>query len=209
VSLQVLNHWSIHHSILRGDRYRFIERNRLVKLLWEWIAQEKQRPNFNIESLEIKHTATFGDLQISLRLDRVDRIGDKLLIVDYKSGTINPAHWDGERPKDPQLPLYVSAGEPVVNGCAFAQIIGGKIRFTGISDSQLIDGEKLSDDWGERVVSWHTSMTALASEFTAGVAQMEVIHASGIAYQTHLLPLNRWSEESMINDIVAGTGDTE
>ncbi|CAI8325193.1 MAG: Uncharacterised protein [Porticoccaceae bacterium UBA1117] len=209
VSLQVLNHWSIHHSILRGDRYRFIERNRLVKLLWEWIAQEKQRPNFNIESLEIKHTATFGDLKISLRLDRVDRIGDKLLIVDYKSGTINPAHWDGERPKDPQLPLYVSAGEPVVNGCAFAQIIGGKIRFTGISDSQLIDGEKLSDDWGERVVSWHTSMTALASEFTAGVAQMEVIHASGIAYQTHLLPLNRWSEESMINDIVAGTGDTE
>ena len=209
VSSEVLDEWSVYHPILRGNRYRLIECSRLVKLLGEWVLQEKQRSSFSIESLETKYTATFGDLQISLRLDRVDKIDGKLLIIDYKSGTINPTHWDGERPKDPQLPLYVSVCEPTVNGCAFAQIIGGKIRFTGLSDSQLIAGEKVSDNWGEQVGLWHSSMTALASEFTAGVAHMEVIHSSGITYQTHLLPLNRWSEEPMINDLVATTPETQ
>ena len=43
VSLEVLDEWSIYHPILRGNRYRLIERSRLVKLLGEWILQEKQR----------------------------------------------------------------------------------------------------------------------------------------------------------------------
>ena len=174
-----------------------------------WIVLEKQRPNFSIEALERKQKVTFGDLDVSFRLDRIDRIDDKLLIIDYKSGAINPSHWHGERPKDPQLPLYVSATETLVNGCAFAQIIGGKIRFTGISDSLLIEGEKASGDWEQSVSQWHSSISLLAHEFTAGVAQMEVIHPSGVIYHTHLLPLNRWSEESIINKIAATAGAVE
>jgi ATP-dependent helicase/nuclease subunit B len=209
VATEILDDWSVHHPILRGERYRKIEKTRLIKLLWEWIVLEKQRPNFSIEALEKKQKVTFGDLDVSFRLDRIDRIDDKLLIIDYKSGAINPSHWHGERPKDPQLPLYVSATETLVNGCAFAQIIGGKIRFTGISDSLLIEGEKASGDWEQSVSQWHSSISLLAHEFTAGVAQMEVIHPSGVIYHTHLLPLNRWSEESIINKIAATAGAVE
>jgi ATP-dependent helicase/nuclease subunit B len=196
---KVLDKWAMHHPILRGQHYRMIEKDRLTKLLIEWIEEEKKRPDFIIEDLEVKKTASFGNLDISLRIDRIDRIDEKLLIIDYKSGLINPSHWDGERPKDPQLPLYVSACRPPVNGCAFAQIKGGNIRFSGISDSQLLDSEKGSRSWSESVALWHESMEALASEFTAGIAQMEVIHPSGVIYQTHLLPLNRWPEEPMVN----------
>jgi hypothetical protein len=38
---------------------------------------------------------------------------------------------------------------------------------------------------------------------------MEVIHPSGVIYHTHLLPLNRWSEESIINKIAATAGAVE
>jgi hypothetical protein len=86
-----------------------------------------------------------------------------------------------------------------VNGCAFAQIKGGNIRFSGISDSQLLNSEKGNRSWSESVALWHESIEALAGEFTAGIAQMEVIHPSSIIYQTHLLPLNRWPEEPTIN----------
>jgi len=196
---KVLNKWAIHHPILRGHHYRMIEKDRLTKLLIEWIEEEKKRPGFIVEDLEVKKTASFGNLDISLRIDRIDRIDDKLLIIDYKSGSINPSHWDGERPKDPQLPLYVSACRPAVNGCAFAQIKAGNIRFSGISDSQLLDNEKGNRGWSESVALWHESMDTLASEFTAGVAQMEVIHPSGVIYQTYLLPLNRWPEEPAVN----------
>ena len=209
VTTEVLEEWSVHHSILRGARYRTIEKTRLIKLLWEWIELEKQRPNFSIEALETKQKVTFGDLEVSLRLDRVDRVDDKLLIIDYKSGAINPSHWYGDRPKDPQLPLYVSASQAPVHGCAFAQIIGGKIRFMGISDSQMIEGEKTGIDWDQAVTQWHDSISLLADEFTAGVSQMEIIHASGVLYHTHLLPLNRWSEEPIINKDVAITGGTK
>ena len=73
-----------------------------------------------------------------MRLDRVDKIGDKLLIIDYKTGEVTPGNWLGDRPKDPQLPLYLLASDPRAHGCAFAQIKGGNIRFIGHSDSQLI-----------------------------------------------------------------------
>ena len=209
VASEVLEEWSVHHPILRGQRYRTIEMTRLLKLLWEWIRLEKQRPSFSIEALETKHTTTVGDLEISIRLDRVDRVNDKLLIIDYKTGAINPSHWYGERPKDPQLPLYVSSSQVPVNGCAFAQIIGGEIRFMGISDSHMIEGEKLGIDWNQAVTQWHSSISLLADEFTAGVAQMEVIHASGVIYHTHLLPLNRWSEESIINKDAEAKGGTK
>jgi hypothetical protein len=105
--------------------------------------------------------------------------------------------------------LYVSASQAPVNGCAFAQIIGGKIRFMGISDSQMIEGEKTGIDWDQAVTQWHDSISLLADEFTAGVSQMEIIHASGVLYHTHLLPLNRWSEEPIINKDVAITGGTK
>ena len=202
VIADTLHEWAPNYSILLGTNYRALEQRRLEKLLGQWLDEEKQRSAFEVVNLEGKASIRFGDLEISLRLDRVDRIGDKLLIIDYKSGTVKPSSWTGERPTEPQLPLYVLASSPIANGCAFAQIKGGLIKFIGTSDSQLIPAEKAVEDWPAQVDLWCIALTKLADEFTSGYASMEIFDNASFTYQSHLLPLNRWLEEPEITTII-------
>ena len=187
------------YPILGGNRYRGLEKTRLKKLLSEWLALEKQRPTFSIVDLECSRRLSFGDLEISLKLDRIDSVNGHLVVIDYKSGEITASHWEGDRPKDPQLPIYVLASAPQAKGCAFAQVKAGKIRFTGVSLNELIPDVEAIDTWDIQVAQWQSAITGLADEFNAGVAQVEVFDSSNFQYQSHLLPLNRWHEESDIN----------
>ena len=198
VIADTLHEWAPKHPILLGTNYRALEQRRLEKLIGQWLEQEKQRSAFEVINLESKASIRFGDLEISLRIDRVDRIGDKLLIIDYKSGTVKPSSWTGDRPTDPQLPLYVLASNPVANGCAFAQIKGGLIKFIGTSDSQLIPSEKAVEDWSAQIDQWQVALTKLADEFTSGYAPVEIFDNASFTFQSHLLPLNRWLEEPEI-----------
>ena len=202
-----LNEWAPNYPILLGTNYRALEQRRLEKLLDQWLEQEKQRSAFEVVNLESKASIRFGDLEISLRIDRVDRIADKLLIIDYKSGTVKPSSWTGDRPTDPQLPMYVLASNPLANGCAFAQIKGGLIKFIGTSDSQLIASEKPVEDWPAQINEWQIALRKLADEFTSGYAPVEIFDKASFTYQSHLLPLNRWLEEPEISAIAnPGTG---
>ena len=211
---QTLTEWAPRHPILRGDRFRGLEQQRLEKLLTQWLEEEKLRPPFEVVELESKNSVRFGDLEINLRLDRVDQIGDKLLIIDYKSGAVKESSWSGTRPVDPQLPLYVLASNPRANGCAFAQIKGGKIKFVGSTDSKFLASEKvtgdtdLSQQWAEQIDAWQSALSNLADEFVNGHASVEVYDQTQFGYQDYLLPLNRWSEEADINAEVTGSINT-
>jgi ATP-dependent helicase/nuclease subunit B len=191
--------WAPKNKVLRGNRFRTLEQQRLEKLLHEWMDIEKEREPFKVASLESSASIRFGDLNISLRLDRVDQIGDKLLIIDYKTGQVQPSKWSGLRPLEPQLPLYLLASKPQANGCAFAQLRAGDIKFISSSDNQLISGEKPADNWSEKIDQWQSALSNLATEFCQGYSSVEVHHSGSFGFQDHLLPLNRWPEESEIN----------
>jgi ATP-dependent helicase/nuclease subunit B len=191
--------WAPRHSVLRGNRFRALEQQRLEKLIVEWLDEEKLRQPFEVANLESNASIRFGDLKISLRLDRVDKIGDKLLIIDYKTGQVKPKKWTGPRPIEPQLPLYLLASKPQTNGCAFAQLRANDIKFIGNSDSQLISLEKPFDDWPEQIDQWQSALTNLATEFTSGHISVAVYDKAKFGFQDHLLPLNRWPEEAEIN----------
>ena len=207
-----LTEWAPRHPVLRGDRFRGLEQQRLEKLLSQWLQQEKQRPPFEVVELESKNSVRLGGLELSLRLDRVDKIGDKLLIIDYKSGEVKESSWSGSRPVDPQLPLYVLASNPRANGCAFAQIKGGKIKFIGSTDSKFLASEKASADddlaqqWAQQIDDWQAALNNLADEFVCGHASVEIYDKGQFGYQDYLLPLNRWPEEVEINAQVAASG---
>mgnify|MGYP001581152543 CR=1 FL=1 len=191
--------WAPRHSVLRGNRFRTLEQQRLEKLIHQWLDEEKQRGPFEVASLESSASISFGDLKISLRLDRVDQIGDKLLVIDYKTGLVQPSKWTGLRPIEPQLPLYLLASNPQANGCAFAQLRASDIKFIGSSDSQLISSEKPADDWSAQIDEWQSALSNLANEFCQGYTSVEVHDNGSFGFQDHLLPLNRWPEESEIN----------
>ncbi len=185
--------------VLLGLRYRLLEQRRLRKLVGQWIDEEKRRPAFNVLGLEQQASIDFPGLRISLRLDRVDQVGDQQLIIDYKTGEVTPGHWYSERPKDPQLPLYLLASEPQADGCAFAQIKGGKIKFVGTGGTALFDDLKVAEDWTWQLDQWQMALTDLAAEFVAGEAQVQVFETSALNFQDHLLPLNRYLEQADIS----------
>ena len=87
--------------------YLELEEIRLARLLSEWIEFEKSRAPFTVEQTEAQRTVTIAGLSMNLRLDRVDRLVDgSPLVVDYKTGSVDPRSWDLPRPDDLQLPLY-------------------------------------------------------------------------------------------------------
>jgi probable DNA repair protein len=191
-----LAQFATQHRVLQGPQYLQLEQQRLHKLIGQWLQEEIQRPPFEVVQREQKVSIRFGDLNLSMRLDRVDKIASKLLIIDYKTGQVTPGNWLGDRPKDPQLPLYLLASDPRANGCAFAQIQGGKIQFVGHSDSQLIEEKKPVEDWPKQLQQWQQALSNLAAEFTSGYAAMEVFDQATFRHQAPLLPFNRWYEQT-------------
>jgi hypothetical protein len=90
-----------------GPRWRQRERKRLGDLLGKWLAVERGREAFVVESLEGEaQLARFSGLALKVRLDRVDRLADgSRVLIDYKTGSA-AVDWRGDRPDNPQLPIY-------------------------------------------------------------------------------------------------------
>ena len=196
---QSLTALSTQHPVLLGSRFRQLERSRLQKLITAWLTQEKSRPAFEVIGREQLTSVDFGDLQITLRLDRIDQMDGQSLVIDYKSGEVTPSHWQGDRPKDPQLPLYIMATKPQASGCAFAQIKGGNIKFIGIGESSFFEQQTVIDNWPEQLEQWRIALSNLAYEFSSGFASIEIYDSAVLNFQEYLLPLNRYFEAANIN----------
>ena len=52
-------------------------------------------------------------------------------VLDYKTGRVDPKKWFGERPEDPQLPLYAVSAEEIPYGVVFAVIRNDECVFRG------------------------------------------------------------------------------
>jgi probable DNA repair protein len=193
------------HSCLQGKNYLALEQQRMSKMILQWLDVEKQRPSFNVIATEQKITMDFGGLKISLSLDRLDEVEGHPVVIDYKTGNVSNTAWHGERPKDPQLPLYVLASEPMAEGCFFGHLKGTKFKFLGISKDAVITGLKPADNWQLQVDEWQVAIHQLAQEFIQGKAAVIKYHDSEFNYQTELLPLNRWHEQNDIQRLLKGS----
>jgi len=125
--------------------YIDLEETRLVRIVSEWLNYESTRVPFTVEETEAARAVTIAGLNMNLRLDRVDRlVDDSSLVIDYKTGNVDPKSWDLPRPDDLQLPLYKvfgleplqpslfdSYGGPASGGLVFAKVRAGDTCFTG------------------------------------------------------------------------------
>jgi ATP-dependent helicase/nuclease subunit B len=108
--------------------YLWLQKHRLRSVLQQWLEQELRRGPFAVSDVERKEFVTVGPLTLEVRVDRVDRVGDGLFFVDYKTGAdVDPKQWSGPRPDDPQLPLYTLLAEAdELKGVAFAKVRAGQ-----------------------------------------------------------------------------------
>jgi ATP-dependent helicase/nuclease subunit B len=168
--------------------YLSAEKRRLQARLSEWLACEGRRQPFTVESCEHPLSdVQIGDLRLNLRADRIDLLPDGTrLLLDYKTGRISPTAWKGDRPDEPQLPLYAAYGNVEnLSGVLFAKIRAGstgKIRNTGFEGRVRDAHAQLSADFGAKQVivtdpysdamrdGWARALRSLALEFLSGVA---------------------------------------
>jgi len=165
-------------------RFLELERERLVALLHEWLQVERQRDSFEVVATEQAAAVTIGGLVLQLRLDRVDRQarGGELLI-DYKTGANTVVAWMGERPDEPQLPLYSLARPEAPAAVAFAQVRRGDCALLGLAaHADGPEGVKplaQSDHagrfatWPALLAGWRITLEQLAEAFRSGAATVD------------------------------------
>jgi probable DNA repair protein len=164
-------------SIMAGSG---IERRRLERLLAEWLEIEKARTEFVVRKPEEERLVTLGGLQVRTRVDRVDESPDgRQIILDYKTGAVKFNGWDGDRPDEPQLPLYCATSDEPIAGAAFALIHAGVQEFKGLAEPGIAPPgmKKMNMEiplpFREQRVEWRRVLETLAGNFRAGHAEVD------------------------------------
>ncbi len=167
-------------------RFAQIERQRLNRLVRGWLELEKKREDFTVIAIEQPCSVSIGGIKLNGRLDRVDELANgQHLIIDYKTGRQSVRTMIGERPDEPQLPLYLVAGESTAQmaGVAFATIKQEAMEFVAVlrEDDLLpgvkvfteLNGYKTLSSWEELVAVWQRNLTDLATGFASGNATVD------------------------------------
>lgn len=185
---------------LLGLEARWLERELLALM-----QQEARRSPFTVEHVELSRTMVLGGLELELRIDRVDRFDDGLLaVIDYKTGAAaQRGAWLEERPKLPQLPLYLHAiGATQVAAVAFARVRSGETGLNGLArDDRGIAGvvvpptRDLHLAWDELLQQWYQRLELIAIEYASGDARLAPDPRTACKY-CHLAALCRINEAS-------------
>ncbi len=182
-----------------GGRFAEIERERLVRLARDWLAVERGRGDFTVTATETQRDAPLGPLKLRLRLDRVDATASgERLVIDYKTGRAAVPALLGERPDEPQLPLYLTVAEPDAGAIAFAQVRAGDMRFVGLArDPGVLPGTKAPDTtWDGQRAAWRAALARLADEFATGHAAVAPKRGAQTCRLCDLQPLCRIHERA-------------
>jgi ATP-dependent helicase/nuclease subunit B len=163
-----------------------IELNEAAQGIEALLEVESMRPDFAVVARESQAGIELGPLQLAGRIDRVDRVAEGLVVIDYKVGEAGAGGWQGERPAEPQMPLYALAFRAELAGLAYASLRPGAIRFQGLARSVSVLGAALSsrdviaeEAWHSRIHEWQRVLESLASAFGAGDARVDPLHIAG------------------------------
>jgi probable DNA repair protein len=156
------------------EPFAALERKRLAKLAREWLDVERARPAFSVVAMEDKRTLAVAGLELNGRIDRMDRLeAGGHALIDYKAGKPTPNDWQGERPHDPQLPLYALSAREDIAAVAFAKLKTGEMRYMGFADRKdRIPKVTAAKDWNALREGWKQELEALGAGFAAGDARV-------------------------------------
>ncbi len=176
-----------------------LEQTRLEKLLWRWLALEKQRDAFTVYAVEQTKEVAFEGLSFTLRVDRVDQVAaQSYYIIDYKTSQPSLQDWSADRPIAPQLPLYALVSDMPVAGLLFAQVRADKMGFKGLAIAPGIPGVTIMKEeaaWQQQLCDWQTALNKLAVEIKAGVAVLNPKEGWKTCLQCDLQALCRVQDE--------------
>lgn len=187
-----------------------LETARGVILLDDWLMRELGRKPFIVQDLEKTYLWSYGPLELTVRLDRIDEFADgRLAVIDYKTGSGKidaKSDWMRQRPVNLQLPFYsavLALEDASVAALVLARLHAKKIEFQGLADRDYgFDGLALLAGWpdfagltwAELMLQWRRTIEQLAQEYSSGVATNRSLHPADLDY-CDVLPFLRLNEE--------------
>jgi ATP-dependent helicase/nuclease subunit B len=187
-----------------GVRMFALERDWQSRAIGHLFDLDLARPPFTVVETERALALSIGGLELKLRVDRVDRVGEELIVIDYKTGKVQSSAWRGARMDAPQLPLYAVLHPDHPAGLAFAGLGAARAKYVGVSrDGQAFSGLQpaakfpLTEDketgfeWPQLVAHWHAWLARLAEDFAAGRAEVNPKLAADTCRRCHLETLCR------------------
>lgn len=204
------------------DGFRLIEAQRLAQLLRSLLDLESLRLPFRVIACETPRELQVGGLRLNGRLDRVDELvsestqGNRVLI-DYKTGETSIRGWFGERPDQPQLPLYAISESDSPRALLLLQINADKVKYVGLSAvadaapgvltavDEKIAGERV-ESWDALLAYWRRMLDRLAQDFLAGRHDVDPKNGSDTCRHCELPLLCRIAPEAA-RPLVDSDGD--
>lgn len=187
-----------------GEALLRLEKTRVVAVVSHWLEfKEKARlQDFTVEAVETRHETRFMGIPLKLRMDRIDRIGDKRLVIDYKTGTVDGKTLNSDALTEPQLPIYALAAseQSPVDGVMLAQVkspddlkIHVRSNWTNsviakkAHDSDVDDPQK----WEAELKAWASALESMAEGILAGNIEHDYSLDMSRSFSAYLLPLLR------------------
>jgi len=174
------------HSLHQRPAFRGVEANRLYRQSLAYLELEKTREPFEVVGFEKEILPQIEGQSIRLVIDRVDRLqSGEEVIIDYKTGKVEPKKWFGPRPEDPQLPLYAISAEQTPAAVVFGIIRDDGCLYKGVvKQDGLLPGlpkpgkayQFLLDAGHEMQVTidnWRQTLHRLMSDFLTGEAAID------------------------------------
>ena len=187
-----------------GPRAIGLEREWQSQAIGRLLELELARAAFTVVETERPLELEIGGLELRLRVDRTDRIGDELVVIDYKTGKASAKAWRGARMDAPQLPLYAVLHPGHPTGVAFAGVGAARAAYVGVGrDGAVIAGMKAAEKfalteeeetgfaWPAITAHWRAWLERLAADFRDGRADVDPKLAADTCRLCHLAALCR------------------
>ena len=167
--------------------FRGVEADRVYRHVLAYLDLEKQREAFEVAGFEEEILPEIEGQTIRLIIDRLDKLpsGEKI-IIDYKTGKVEPRKWFGDRPEDPQLPLYaISAEKPPAgvvfgiirdDGCLYRGVVKRDGLLPGLPPKATKTNQYLVDaghEMPKTIENWRQVLHRLMAGFLAGEAAVD------------------------------------
>ena len=162
---KIINNFKKYKPYVFKENFIKTEKKYLFYLLQKWLIIEKSREPFKVISRELRQKIKLKYININLQIDRIDELenGNKI-IIDYKTGAVKISDWLGDRPNEPQLPLYCITYPEDIDGIMLAQIRNKKMNYMGLKK------EDDPDNWQELKTQWKNILLGLEKYFHEGQA---------------------------------------
>jgi ATP-dependent helicase/nuclease subunit B len=164
-----------------------VEIRRQQALLLELMRLERARGPFSIAALEQRISLQAGDITLTGKADRIDRLESGVqLVLDYKSGIATRGRLHEPRMDAPQLPAYALALGEQVQGMGFVVLRADAMGYHGVhsDDIELLPGTWTAlppEAWQALRDRWRTLIDDLVVSFVAGDARIDLNHAASAA----------------------------